>query len=186
MHNVYSYPGASRVLRNDDSGKPRIVGSVKLYPSLSVFLFSSMLSLKSFLVLSLVGTVVSLPRQGLAESQQGSPVAAQPSVDAQGVLANAIELHQAGDFEGAIREYRIFLATSPKDNSRVIAYSNLGAALAHLGRYTEAIEQYRQALQAIPEGLGDTSQASGVHFNLAVAYYKSGQIPNASRELADL
>lgn len=144
-----------------------------------------MWSLKSLLALTLVGATLCLPPQALAKAQQGSPTGTHSS-DAQNVLANAIELHQAGDFEGAIREYRIFLSTSPKDNSRVIAYSNLGAALAHLGRYTEAIEQYRQALQAIPEGLGDTSQSSGVHFNLAVAYYKAGQIPNARRELADL
>jgi tetratricopeptide (TPR) repeat protein len=150
------------------------------------FSFSSMLSLKSLLMLALVGASLSLPRHGLAEVQHGSSTGTHPSSDSEGSLAKAIQLHQAGDFEGAIREYRIFLAASPKDKSQVVAYSNLGAALAHLGRYAEAIEQYRQALRAIAEGLGDASESSGVHFNLAVAYYKAGQIPDARRQLASL
>ncbi|MCA1617580.1 MAG: tetratricopeptide repeat protein, partial [Acidobacteria bacterium] len=46
------------------------------------------------------------------------------------------------------------------------ARSNLGAALAALGRYKEAINQYQQALAA------DKHNAS-VRFNLGVAFYKS-------------
>ena len=140
------------------------------------------MSRESLLVLTLVGTSVFMPGQRLAEARQGTPSGSEGSGDAQDSLAKAIQLHQAGDFEGAIREYRAFLSTSPKDKSQVIAYSNLGAALAHLGRYGEAIEEYHLALRAIPEG-SDSTEVSGVHFNLAVAYYKAGQIPDASREL---
>ena len=142
--------------------------------------------LKSLSALSLVGVAVVLLGQGLPGTQQSGPVATQPSSDTQSVLAEAIQLQQAGDFEGAIREYRIVLAASANDKSRVIAYSNLGAALAHLGRYGEAIAQYHQALQAIPEDLSGTSEAWEIRFNLGVAYYKAGQIPDARRELARL
>src|SRR5713101_876977 len=125
-----------------------------------------MLSLKFLFALTLAGAALCLPCQGQLEAQQGGPSGAQ-SGDPQRVLANAIQLHQAGDFEGAIRYYQTFLTMSPNDKSRVIAYSNLGAALAHLGRYDEAIEQYHHALKAIPHDLGETSAASEVRFNLA-------------------
>jgi predicted Zn-dependent protease len=117
--------------------------------------------------------------------QQERPTGSQDSASAQDSLAKAIQFHQAGDFEGAIREYRTFLSTSPQDKSQVIARSNLGAALSHLGRYSEAIDEYHQALRAIPEG-SDTSEASAIRFNLAVAHYKEGQIPDAGRELLTL
>lgn len=108
------------------------------------------------------------------------------SHDGQEVLAKAIQLHQAGDFEGAIREYQIFLATSPNDKTRLIACSNLGAPLAHLGRYEEAIAQYQQALRIVPVDSGEAPEVAEVRFNLAVAYYKPGQIPDAARELTKL
>jgi tetratricopeptide (TPR) repeat protein len=123
-----------------------------------------------------------MPSQEFAGARQGIQPASEGSLSTQDSLAKAIQLHQAGDFEGAIREYRTFLSTSPKGKSQVIAYSNLGAALAHLGRYSEAIEQYRRALSEIPDG-SEGTEASGVRFNLAVAYYKAGQISDASREL---
>jgi tetratricopeptide (TPR) repeat protein len=144
-----------------------------------------MLSLKSLWVRSLAGAAILMPYKALASPLQGSPAVGRSSVDGQVVLANAIHLQQAGDFEGAIRQYQIYLATSPTGKSRMIACSNLGAALAHLGRYSEAIEQYHQALRLLPEG-SEGSEASGVRFNLAVAYYKAGQIPDASREFLAL
>lgn len=149
---------------------------------------SSMMRLKSPLPLILAGAALCVPcRGGLeTETQQNSPSRTPTSRDGQEVLANAIQLHQAGDFEGAVREYRIFLATSPDDKARVIACSNLGAALARLGRYGEAIEQYQQALRANQAVPGEGPEAAEIRFNLGVAYYKAGQIPNAARELAKL
>jgi tetratricopeptide (TPR) repeat protein len=148
--------------------------------------FPLMFSLKFLSILTLMGAAFCLPGPGQPQAQQAAPSAAQSS-DPQRVLASAIQLHQAGDFEGAIREYRIFLtATSQSDRSRTIAYSNLGAALAHLGRYSQAIDQYQHALQTIPKDPRGTSEASGVRFNLAVAYYKAGQIPDARHELSEL
>ena len=90
-------------------------------------------------------------------------------------LAHAIELHQAGDLTAAIREYQACIAAEP---DRVEARSNLGAVLAKLGRYQDAIDQYQGALKVAPAAL-----APRLRFNLALAYYKSFQIPQAATEL---
>ncbi|HKP14278.1 MAG TPA: tetratricopeptide repeat protein, partial [Blastocatellia bacterium] len=87
--------------------------------------------------------------------------AAAQSKDAERLYANAVRLHQAGDIENAIREYKAFLVLYP---NTVEARSNLGAAYARLGRYEEAIEQYRQALAL-------DARNTPVRFNLALAYY---------------
>ena len=89
-------------------------------------------------------------------------------------LPHAIQLHQAGDLAGAIREYQACIAAEP---NRVEARSNLGAVLAKLGRYQDAIEQYQAALKLAPSDL-----APRLRFNLALAYYKSFQIPEAASE----
>ncbi|MBS1857427.1 MAG: tetratricopeptide repeat protein [Acidobacteria bacterium] len=84
-------------------------------------------------------------------------------------------MHQAGDLEAAVLAYRDCIAAEP---DRVEARSNLGAVLAKLGRYQEAIEQYREALAVAPAAV-----VSRLRFNLALAYYKSFQIPEAALEL---
>jgi len=81
-------------------------------------------------------------------------------------------LHHAGDFDGAIREYRAALVLDPANFE---ARSNLGVALAHTGHYDEAIEAYRQALENAPP-----VATSHLRMNLALAYYKSGQIAEAA------
>ena len=91
------------------------------------------------------------------------------------VLDRAIQLHQAGDLTGAIREYQACIAAEP---NRVEARSNLGAVLAKLGRYQDAIYQYRAALE-----VAGPDMAPRLRFNLALAYYKSFQIPEAATEL---
>jgi tetratricopeptide (TPR) repeat protein len=93
-------------------------------------------------------------------------------------MDRAVRLHQAGDFPGAIREYQACIAAEP---SRVEARSNLGAVLAKLGRYQDAIDQYQAALKIAPRDL-----VSRLRFNLALAYYKSFQIPAASVEFETL
>ncbi len=90
------------------------------------------------------------------------------------VLRHAIELHQAGDMEGAIREYRAYLKQSPNS---VMARSNLGAALSRAGHYEEAIAEYKQALDKEPGNLP-------IRVNLALAYYKASQISSAAEYLA--
>jgi tetratricopeptide (TPR) repeat protein len=109
-----------------------------------------------------------------------SPAEAQTTKPAPGadetperIFARAYQLHQSGDIEGAIRGYQAYLALRPE---HVEARSNLGAALARLGRYADAIEQYKRAL-----ALDGRNQ--GIRFNLAMAYYKTARIVSASKEL---
>lgn len=74
-----------------------------------------------------------------------------------------------------MKEYRGCLAIDP---TRVEVRSNLGAVLAKLGRYGEAIDQYREALKT-----AGPQVAPGLRFNLALAYYKSAEISQAASEL---
>src|SRR6516165_8802652 len=79
---------------------------------------------------------------------------------------DAIRKQQAGDLEGAVTEYRQFLKMHPEATA---IHSNLGAALAGLGRYEEAIPEYRIALKQSP-GL------ESARLNLGLVYYKMGRI----------
>jgi tetratricopeptide (TPR) repeat protein len=98
-----------------------------------------------------------------------------PAEDARAALARAVALHQGGDLEGAVAAYRESLALAPS----VEGHSNLGAALAALGRYGEAIEAYRAALAMAPDD-------ARVRYNLALAHYKSADIERAAAELEAL
>ena len=107
----------------------------------------------------------------------GSQVIAHGQVnEAERLFARAVELHQAGDLEGAAREYQSFLKLSPEN---VEARSNLGAVYARLGRYEEAIDQYQKALAV-------DGKNAAVRFNLAVALYKASKISEAAAELAQV
>lgn len=96
------------------------------------------------------------------------------SKNPENIFKRAVELHYSGDLEGAVREYRAFLEVRPE---RVDARSNLGAALANLGRFQEAIEQYQRALAL-------DGRNPSIRLNLAVAYYKIARLSSASKELA--
>jgi tetratricopeptide (TPR) repeat protein len=99
--------------------------------------------------------------------------AAQAGPDPEERFARGVQLHQAGDFLGAIQAYQEALAKEP---GRIDARSNLGAAYVHLGRYEDAAQQYRQALAIDPDNLK-------VRFNLALALYKAADVPGAGEEL---
>src|SRR5690349_5557143 len=88
-------------------------------------------------------------------------------------FARATQSHQNGDLEGAIRGYTAILEKYP---ARVDVRSNLGAAYSALGRYEEAIEQYKRAL------LIDSGNLA-IRFNLALAYYKAALFAEAVPEL---
>jgi tetratricopeptide (TPR) repeat protein len=103
-----------------------------------------------------------------------SAFAQTPAANPDQTLARALQLHQSGDFEGAVREYEAFLALRPE---RADIRSNLGAALARLGRYEQAIPHYRRALRL-------DSRNAAIRFNLAVALYKNDQVAAAADELA--
>jgi tetratricopeptide (TPR) repeat protein len=84
----------------------------------------------------------------------------------------AVSLHQAGDLEAAVAAYGEVLGLEPGNPA---AQSNLGAALAALGRYEEAIAAYQAALSRVSN--------PGIRYNLALAYYKSGDVTGAAEEL---
>jgi tetratricopeptide (TPR) repeat protein len=99
---------------------------------------------------------------------------AQPRPSTEDILRHAIQLHQAGDVEGAIREYRAYLEKTPDS---VMARSNLGAALSRSGHYEEAIVEYRQALE---KDAGNQP----IRVNLALSYFKTAQFSTAAEQLA--
>src|SRR6476646_7782654 len=103
----------------------------------------------------------------------GSAVAQNTQKDIDRAFDQATQLHQAGDLEGAIRGYTSILEKYP---DRIDVRSNLGAAYSGLGRYEEAIEQYKRALAV--DSRNDT-----IRFNLSLAYYKAAWFSEASVEL---
>jgi Flp pilus assembly protein TadD len=91
-------------------------------------------------------------------------------------VQDAINKQRAGDLEGAVKVYRRFLEAHPE---AAVIHSNLGAALAGLGRLQEAVTEYRTALKLSPS-------MPGVSLNLALAYYKMGRIDQAASVLANV
>jgi len=83
-------------------------------------------------------------------------------------MKEAVEAQQSGQFEQAIRNYRLLLEKYPRIAE---IHSNLGVALAGEGRYADAIAEYQRALAIKPD--------PQVRLNLGLAYYKAGQLPLA-------
>src|SRR5688572_31694469 len=103
-------------------------------------------------------------------------VRAQPAAVAEQEFEAATRLHQSGDLQGAVRAYVAILDKHP---ARVDVRSNLGAAYSALGRYEDAIEQYKRALVV------DVANYP-IRFNLALAYYKAAWFTEAAAELEGL
>src|SRR3954447_1043197 len=89
------------------------------------------------------------------------------------LVQDAMTKQQAGDLAGAVPEYREFLKLHPEATA---IHSNLGAALAGLGRFEEAIPEYKTALRQSP-------RLPGARLNLALAYYKMGRVSDAADQL---
>jgi tetratricopeptide (TPR) repeat protein len=96
---------------------------------------------------------------------------ASPAVERE--FERATQLHQSGDLQGAVRAYVAILATHP---ARVDVRSNLGAAYSALGRYEDAIQEYKRALII-------DSNNYAIRYNLALAYYKAAWFSDAAAEL---
>ena len=108
------------------------------------------------------------------ESPSGSSQPAPASARSpQELVQDAIQRQTAGDLAGAVVEYREFLKQFPQATA---VHSNLGAALAGLGRFEEAVPEYKIALRQSP-------RLPGARLNLALAYYKMGRIADAATEL---
>ena len=87
-------------------------------------------------------------------------------------MQEALEAQKSSQYQTAIDDYKQILTAYPNVAE---VRSNLGAALAGSGRYDEAITEYTRALKLKPN--------PQVRLNLALAYYKLGQISNASAQL---
>jgi Flp pilus assembly protein TadD len=81
--------------------------------------------------------------------------------------------YDRGDIQQAIQLYEKLIKIDPDS---VAARTNLGVALAHVGRYRDAIAQYEEALNLAPD-----SQV--VRLNLALAWYKQAEFEKAASEL---
>src|ERR1041385_3095633 len=117
------------------------------------------------------GAVVLISIFALGTCLAGRVSAQDTAVDQ--AFERATQAHQNGDLEGAVRGYTAILEKYP---ARVDVRSNLGAAYSALGRYEDAIEQYKRALVI-------DSANYAIRFNLAMAYYKAAWFPEAAIEL---
>jgi tetratricopeptide (TPR) repeat protein len=98
---------------------------------------------------------------------------AQSSENLDALLAQAVDMQQAGDLLGAVEAYRVILQTVP---DRADVRSNLGAAYVKLGRLEDGLREYREAIRL------DEANPT-YHFNYGLALYKSGQHEAAATEL---
>src|SRR5215472_104535 len=119
---------------------------------------------KAILLLIASLSLVNFGVNALAQSAQLSP---------QELVQDAIQKQRAGDLEGAVSEYREFLKLHPEATP---IHSNLGAALAGLGRFEGAVSEYKIALKQSP-------RLPGARLNLALAYYKMGRLRDAVTQL---
>jgi len=99
--------------------------------------------------------------------------AAQQPGNPQLLFNQAVAAQEQGDDTAALRLYRQLLTLHPE---AVLVRINLGATLAHLKRFGEAIEQYRIALASDPNN-------RVARMNLAIALQQGGEATKAIVEL---
>ncbi len=104
-------------------------------------------------------------------------LSAQSAESPEELYKTAVALQQAGKLEQAATDYRELLTKYP---GMAPVRSNLGAALAGLGKYDEAIIEYKQVLANRSASQVDLNQ---VRLNLALAYYKQGEYAPAIQSL---
>lgn len=92
--------------------------------------------------------------------------------DPEALFRQAIEAQQHGDYASAINDYRKVIELRP---GNVQAKVNLGAALANVGKFDEAIEMYQAALPSL-------KNKNMVLLNLGLAYYKKGDFEHAREQ----
>lgn len=96
--------------------------------------------------------------------------------DPQRLFQEAAEAQQHGDAALAVRKYQELLRLHPEV---LAAHANLGLVFDSLGRFDEAVAQFRAAVALAP---GDRS----LRTNLAMAYYQKGDLQGAVREFSEL
>lgn len=103
-----------------------------------------------------------------------APFAAGQSADS--LYADAVRAYERGDLQRAILLYEELVKRQPDS---VAVRTDLGVALAQVGRYADAVTQYGEALKREP-------QNPVVQLNLALAWYKQAEFPRAATELESL
>lgn len=103
-------------------------------------------------------------------------VCAAQQADPEQLFREAVAAQERGDDDLAARKYRELLKLRP---DVIEARANLGAALVRLGKFDEAIAQYRTALT---KDAGNRA----IRLNLALACYKKGDLAAAAKELEAL
>jgi tetratricopeptide (TPR) repeat protein len=120
---------------------------------------------------ALLAALLLAPSAAVRVAAQGPTIPKAPDVET--VLAQAVQLHQAGDILGAITGYEAYLKVHP-DNAGV--RSNLGAAYVRIGRPADGVAEYRKALAIEPNN-------PTFRFNLALALYKTGKFVESVTDL---
>src|SRR5882762_491600 len=124
-------------------------------------LLSSTVRIFSFCILVVLPIAVRL------RAQSSSPDA---------LYRDAMAADQQGNVQRAISLYEELIKLQP---GSVEARTNLGVALAHVGRYGDAVAQYREALKRDPEN-------AIVRLDLALAWYKQAEFEQAAHGLEEL
>src|ERR1019366_7193919 len=132
----------------------------------TTFHMLSTLRYRTSAILESMRIVALLIAAGAACAQSSSP---------EQLFRDAVAAQQHGDDALAVRKYQELLKRYP---DAVEVRANLGAALAKLERYDEAIEQYRAVLAK--------KDNAGLRLNLALAYYKKGALREAVQQLSTL
>jgi tetratricopeptide (TPR) repeat protein len=108
-------------------------------------------------------------------------LAASRCATAQSAPANANDFLRSGviaqqhrDYQTAIADYRKALELQP---ALLEARANLGASLAAIGQFDAAIAEDLRALQSSPRN-------TSLRMNLALAYYKKGDMANAHEQFS--
>lgn len=94
------------------------------------------------------------------------------------LASQAVQLHEAGNLEAAVAAYRRVLEIAPTLPAAPMLRSNLGAALAALNQFDEAIVEYRIALAGVDE--------PSIRANLVRALEKAGRLTEAADEATAL
>jgi tetratricopeptide (TPR) repeat protein len=124
-------------------------------------------SLSSIVGLSLLGALCIATLAHAASAQAPDP---------EQLFREAFEAQQRGDAALAVRKYEELIRLHPEITA---ARANLGIVLVSLGRYDEAIAQYRAALKQVPDN-------PDLRLNLALAYYKKGDFVAAGDVFSSL
>ncbi len=123
-------------------------------------------------LLAVSAAILMLTQLALAQEEPHAP---------KEILRQAMELHESGDLEGAIRQYEAFLTLHPDVANVADVRSNLGAAYLSTGNHERALAALERALE-----LGNASNPANLRFNLGSAYFKAGDVAKAEAVLTSL